>query len=261
LQVTHKIAKIRTILPTFRSKLMPQSHYLLFIDPVPISNDLKDYFAKFNLDIVEQSQLHPIYLDRGMPTAILIHWSLLQNDPEAISQFYNNFPVPLLIINDQQDEEFCINMLEAGADDVMTKPLYPREVHARINAISRRVTRAHQKIAHGKDVLMFTDWRMYPASRQVFDDNNRELQLSAGEYDLLHTFVQQPQKVLDREFLLQITKNSDLNPFDRRIDVQISRLRQKIEVDAKKPALIKTIRNGGYMFTARVVTLKESDTE
>jgi len=62
-------------------------------------------------------------------------------------------------------------------------------------------------------------------------------------------------------YLLQITKNSDLNPFDRRIDVQISRLRQKIEVDAKKPALIKTIRNGGYMFTARVVTLKESDTE
>ena len=99
----------------------------------------------------------------------------------------------------------------------------------------------------------------YPASRQVFDEQNQELQLSVGEYDLLYTFVQQPQRVLDREFLLQVTKNSDLNPFDRRIDVQISRLRQKIEVDTKQPDLIKTIRNGGYMFTAPVTVVKENE--
>ena len=74
---------------------------------------------------------------------------------------------------------------------------------------------------------------------------------------MLLTFVQQPLQVLDREQLLLTTKNSDLNPFDRRIDVQISRLRQKIEIDAKKPILIKTIRNGGYMFTAEVRIIKE----
>ena len=240
---------------------MTQSHYLLFIDPTPVSEDLKDYFAKFNLDIVQQNTLHPIHIKNGMPAAILIHWDVLKSEPETINQFYNNYPVPLLIINDILDEQSCITMLESGADDCLTKPLYPRELHARINAISRRVIRAQQKIEHGKDVIMFTNWRLYPASRQVFGENNQELQLSAGEYDLLLTFVQQPQRILDREFLLQITKSSDLNPFDRRIDVQISRLRQKIEVDAKKPALIKTIRNGGYMFTARVVTLKESDAE
>lgn len=240
---------------------MSQSNYLLFIDTISVSEDLKDYFAKFNLDIVQQDKLHPIHIEKGMPTAILINWSILKNEPEMIKQFYNNYPVPLVIINDILDEKTCIFILENGADDCVTKPLYPRELHARINAISRRVTRAQQKIEHGKDVIMFTTWRLYPASRQVFGENNQELQLSAGEYDLLLTFVQQPQRVLDREFLLQITKNSDLNPFDRRIDVQISRLRQKIELDAKKPILIKTIRNGGYMFTARVVTLKESDAE
>ncbi|CAM2755801.1 winged helix-turn-helix domain-containing protein [Legionella worsleiensis] len=240
---------------------MSQSHYLLIIDPTPASHELKDYFAKFNLDIIQQTTLFPIPVEHGMPTAILIHWSVLKNEPATIEQLYNNYPVPLIIINDSLDEEASIAMLEAGADDFITKPLYPRELHARIGAIARRVTRAQQKIAHGKDVLMFTNWRLYPASRQVFGENNHELQLSAGEYDLLLTFVQQPQRVLDREFLLQITKNTDLTPFDRRIDVQISRLRQKIEVDAKKPALIKTIRNGGYMFTPRVVTLKESDTE
>jgi two-component system OmpR family response regulator len=241
--------------------MMSHPHYLLIIDPHPVSPDLTEYFAKFNLDIIRQISLDMTYTERGMPSAILLHWSLLQKEPEIISQFYKNYPVPLLIISEAWEEESCIKMLEAGADDFMTKPLYPRELHARINAITRRVTRAQEKINHGKDVLMFTNWRLYPSSRQVYDNNNQELKLSAGEYDLLITFAQQPQKILDRELLLQITKNSDLNPFDRRIDVQISRLRQKIEIDAKKPALIKTIRNGGYMFTPRVVTLKESDTE
>lgn len=224
---------------------MSQRHYLLFIDNEPVNEELKDYFEKFNLDIIQQKKLFPIHVEKGLPTAILINWSLLRTEPEAIEQFYNMYPVPLIVINNKPDEESSVAMLEAGADDFMTKPIYPRELHARIGAISRRVIRAQQKVDHGKEVLMFANWRLYPASRQVFGENNEELQLSAGEYDLLLTFVQQPQRVLDREFLLQITKNTDLVPFDRRIDVQISRLRQKIEIDKKKPALIKTIRNGG----------------
>lgn len=240
---------------------MSQRHYLLVIDKNPVSGALKDYFAKFNLEIIKQEYLHPIHTEQGLPTAILIHWSILQEEPTVINQFYHNYPVPLIIIADQFDEQICISMLEGGADDFLINPLYPRELHARISAITRRVVRAQQKTDHGKEVYMFNTWRLHPSSRQVFGENNRELQVSAGEYDLLLTFVQQPQRVLDREFLLQITKNTDLNPFDRRIDVQISRLRQKIEIDAKKPVLIKTIRNGGYMFTARVVILKESDME
>lgn len=212
---------------------MSQRHYLLFIDNEPVSEELKDYFEKFNLDIIQQKKLFPIHVEKGLPTAILINWSILKTEPEVIEQFYNMYPVPLIVINNKPDEESSIAMLEAGADDFMTKPIYPRELHARIGAISRRVIRAQQKVDHGKEVLMFANWRLYPASRQVFGENNEELQLSAGEYDLLLTFVQQPQRVLDREFLLQITKNTDLVPFDRRIDVQISRLRQKIEIDKK----------------------------
>lgn len=234
---------------------MSQRNYFLFIDSEPVSQDLKDYFAQFNIDIVQQNTLHPLQNKLKMPTAILIHWAILKKEPEAIHQFYTNYSVPLLIINNKQDEEACIKVLEAGADDFILKPLNPRELHARISAINRRVLKTQPP--PGRDVYIFANWHLYPASRQVISaTTDQELSLSTGEYDLLLGFVQHPQQVLDREYLLHSTKNSELNPLDRRIDVQISRLRQKIEVDAKKPDLIKTIRNGGYMFTAQVNKIK-----
>lgn len=239
---------------------MPRTSYLLFIDRDPVSEELKSYFAQFNITIVEQQKLLPIPLSQGTPMAILIHWSVLQNELAIMHQFYTTYPVPLLVIHDHPDENACIKVLEAGADDFIIKPIYPRELHARVSAINRRVSRAQHHIELNKEFLSFGEWRLDPAARRVFNiGTNQELPLSAGEYDLLLTFIQQPQHVLDRELLLQTTKNSDLNPFDRRIDVQISRLRQKIEVDAKKPILIKTIRNGGYMFTAEVTVIKEHE--
>ncbi|MGC1181726.1 winged helix-turn-helix domain-containing protein [Legionella sp.] len=239
---------------------MSDSSYLLFIDKTPVNDELKNYFAQFNIAILQQDTLTPIHPHAGIPLALLIHWSVLKNNLQTIHQLYTTYPAPLLVIGDHADEEVCIKVLEAGADDFIINPLYPRELHARVSAINRRVMRAQQHPEQEKEIFVFNNWRLYPASRRVFnEDNKQELSLSAGEYDLLLTFVQQPQHVLDRESLLQITKNSDLNPLDRRVDVQISRLRQKIEVDAKKPLLIITIRNGGYMFNAPVLCIKESN--
>jgi DNA-binding response OmpR family regulator len=236
-----------------------QRKYLLIIDDAPWDKQLAEYFAKFNYEIVQFNSLAELNQETEQPEALLINWSMFQADISIINNLYHRYPVPLIVISENKDEDACVQMLEAGADDFLVKPLYPRELHARISAISRRVQRSTE-VEQEKEVILFADWRLYPASRQIFNrNNNQELQLSAGEYDLLFAFIRQPQRVLGREFLLQITKNSDLNPFDRRIDVQISRLRQKIETDAKKPALIKTIRNGGYLFTARVMSIKESE--
>lgn len=241
--------------------MLSHRKYLLIIDDAPWDEQLAEYFAKFDYAIVQQPDFSQLGKETEPPDALLVNWSLFKDDSSTIDNLYHRYHVPLIVISDKTDEDTCVRMLEGGADDFLIKPLHPRELHARISAISRRVQRSTQDAEQEKEVLLFADWRLYPASRQIFSHLNQELQLSAGEYDLLLAFVRQPQRVLGREFLLQITKNSDLNPFDRRIDVQISRLRQKIETDAKKPALIKTIRNGGYLFTARVLSIKESENQ
>lgn len=231
---------------------MQHRDYLLFIDSKPVPADLIDYFLKFDIHVEHQTDLQPLATEQGPPLAILIHWRQVKEDPGAIRVFFDTYLAPLFVIDDEQNEKACITALEHGADDFILTPLHPRELQARISAIGRRIMRSQQHIAQQKEVFSFANWRLFPTSRQVFDKNGHELSLSTGEYDLLLVFIQNAQHVIERERLQQITKNCDLNPLNRRIDVQISRLRQKIEIDAKNPVLIKTIRNEGYLFTSVV---------
>lgn len=233
---------------------MSWRNYLLFIDDRPIEKEYDLYFAQFNIGIKVQNKLPSVNGSDRLPLALLIHWRILENETHFLFPLYQSYPVPIIVINDKPNDAACVLVLESGADDYISGPITPKALHARITAIARRITREGVENKPEPNAFQFANWRMYPASRQIFDEQNRELQLSAGEYDLLYLFVQQPQRVLHREELLQVTKQSDHSPFDRRIDVQISRLRQKIERDAKKPTLIKTIRNGGYVFTAQVTS-------
>jgi|GEM_PF-1943387 len=235
-----------------------QRPYLLIIDDVAAESPLIDYFAKFGYDIKELPDLSHVSPDM-QPAALLINWSNISHNLNAIHKLYHSQPIPLIILSNEFNEDVCVKVLAAGADDFLVKPLHPRELHARISAITRRVQRSLKQAEQEKEVLSFADWRVYPSSRQIFDLRGTELQLSAGEYDLLLAFVRQPHKILGREFLLQITKSTELNPFDRRIDVQVSRLRQKIEIDTKHPSLLKTIRNGGYMLTCDVISCKDEN--
>ena len=229
---------------------MLHRNYLLIVDDVPGDENLKNYFERLHIEIIQKNNLNPGFIEQEIPDAILINWSILKKEPAALAKLYATYPVPLIIISETTDEEACIFILESGGDDFLIKPFCVRELHAKINAIKRRIVHTQKKAEHRKDVFMFTTWKLYPASRQVFNEKNQELQLSAGEYDLLFLFVQKPQQILKRELLLQITKNRDLNPFDRRIDVQISRLRQKID-DPFKNKLIHTVRSIGYVLEER----------
>ena len=167
--------------------------------------------------------------------------------------------VPVIMLTAISEDADRIVGLELGADDYITKPFNPRELLARIKALLRRSEMANKEIRVSQQHppkenlgLKFIDWTLDKATRRLLSPDGLEVALSAGEYDLLLAFVEHPQRVLSRNQLLDLTRDRPAEPFDRSIDVQISRLRHKIEEDPKKPLLIKTVRGGGYLFTAAV---------
>jgi len=146
--------------------------------------------------------------------------------------------------------------LEMGADDYIGKPFNPRELLARIRAILRRSiqhTSQDMDIANKHEVYTFAGWTLDRTARRLLTADEVEITLSAGEFDLLMVLVEHAQKVLSRDQLLDLTRNREAGPFDRSIDIQISRIRHKIEENPKKPALIKTVRSGGYVLSCVVV--------
>lgn len=143
--------------------------------------------------------------------------------------------------------------LEIGADDYIAKPFDLRELLARTRSVLRRIRLAKPQT---KSTLhtpaYFAGWRLDPSTRQLFSPPGREIPLTTGEFELLAIFVTHPKQVLSRDDLLGIIHNRPAMPFDRGIDVLVSRLRRKIENDPENPVLIKTIRGAGYLFTATV---------
>ncbi|MEM1243328.1 MAG: response regulator [Pseudomonadota bacterium] len=172
--------------------------------------------------------------------------------------------IPIIMLTAVGDDMDKIVGLEMGADDYLAKPFNSRELIARIKAVLRRSRDAKQntltEIENEKNVVSFAGWIFDLSARLLLSPEMVEISISAGEYDLLKAFVEHPLQVLSRDQLMNYIHKRQFEPFDRSIDVQVSRLRQKIEQDPKNPALIKTVRGGGYMFSARVKIQKLHDT-
>ena len=160
--------------------------------------------------------------------------------------------IPILMLTAVAEDTDRIIGLEIGADDYLTKPFNPRELLARIRAVLRRAEGAGSAADPVEGVLIFSGWRLDPARRELRDPQGVLIELTAGEFGLLMALVERPRRVLSRDRLLDLTKGRDAQPFDRSIDVQVSRLRHKIEPDPKNPDMIKTVRSGGYIFTLPV---------
>lgn len=158
--------------------------------------------------------------------------------------------VPVVMLTAKGDEIDRIVGLEVGADDYLPKPFNPRELLARIKAVLRRSRAPEGGIAQGSGrQIGFEGWNLDILKRELTDPSGVVVDLSSGEYDLLLTFLEAPQRVLSREYLLDSTRNRTFDVFDRSIDVQVSRLRRKIEARGE---LIKTVRGAGYLFAAAV---------
>jgi two-component system OmpR family response regulator len=159
--------------------------------------------------------------------------------------------LPVIMLTAMREEIDRIVGLEIGADDYLPKPFNPRELLARIRAVLRRAGAVTSRGAPNGPgpTLRFAGWCLEPGSRRLVGPDGREAELTGGEFDLLLAFAERPGRVLSRDQLLDLTRGREVVPFDRSIDSQISRLRRKIESDPSRPALIKTVRSGGYVFT------------
>jgi len=163
--------------------------------------------------------------------------------------------VPIIMLTAMGEETDRIVGLEMGADDYIAKPFNPRELLARIKAVLRRAEDAppgRQQDTSMPGLHVFDGWQFNLDNRELTSPQGVLVSLSAGEYELLAAFVTHPQRVLTRDQLLDLARGRQAQPFDRAIDVQVSRLRRKIESDPANPKFIKTVRSGGYMFTPAV---------
>lgn len=161
--------------------------------------------------------------------------------------------VPILMLTAKGSETDRIVGLEMGADDYVAKPFSPPELLARIKALIRRSRMAGTEVV-GPDrrVITFDGWTLDTLRRELRNPDGVIIDLSVGEYDLLLTFLEAPQRILDRDYLLEATRKRSAAGFDRSIDVQVSRLRRKIDSGDGVDSLIKTIRGAGYMLNAEV---------
>jgi len=149
--------------------------------------------------------------------------------------------------------------LELGADDYVTKPFSPRELLARIRAVLRRYQTAREVLpAQGEKrrAYRFARWELNLGSRRLTSPDGSRVELTHGEFNLLHAFCAAPQRVLSREQLLDLSRLYGAEVYDRSIDVQVLRLRRKIEPNPALPQYIKTERGAGYVFSVAVEVLR-----
>lgn len=162
--------------------------------------------------------------------------------------------IPIIMLTAKGDEVDRVIGLEMGADDYLPKPFSSRELIARIRAVLRR---SHEKVpasnVEGRQKrYRFDRWTLDTGSRELLRNDGVTVPLSTGEYDLLIVLVERPQRVLNRDQLLDLARGRSVAGLDRSIDTQVSRLRKKLELDPADPKIIKTVWGGGYTFTPAV---------
>jgi two-component system, OmpR family, response regulator len=162
--------------------------------------------------------------------------------------------LPIIMLTAIGEETDRVIGLEMGADDYVAKPFGPRELLARIRAVLRRTAVPLPGAPPGAgQVFEFLGWRLDVARRRLYSPAAALVDLRAAEFDVLLALVERPQRVLTRDQLLDLARGRATSPLDRSIDVHVSRLRRRIEEDPREPAIIKTVRGGGYVFAAPVV--------
>ena len=223
---------------------------LLVVDDDPEIRELTEAYLcqqGFEVACVDSGEAMDAYLKEHSVDLIILDLMLPGEHGLSIARrLKNDGDVPIVIVSAQGDDIDRIVGLEVGADDYLAKPFNPRELLARIRAVLRRA-RASNSEDSPQTKMVFGRFELDMSSHQLVKDGT-VLPLTSGEFDLLAILIEHPNKVLDRDRILDLLTGAERSPFDRSIDVRVTRLRGKIEPDPSVPVFIKTIWGKGYMF-------------
>jgi two-component system OmpR family response regulator len=232
-------------------------HILVVDDDAMVRQTITDYLEQQNVPVASVSCRQDLtrHLEKARPSLILLDLRLGQEDGlDALKEIRSHSDVPIIIITGQSHEEVDrVVGFELGADDYLAKPFSLRELLARVRAVLRRHQRSRAARARHPERggYQFNGWSLERRTRRLVNPDGAPVSLTKSEYALLLAFLKAPQRALRRETLLQATRVRE-DIFDRSIDVQVLRLRRKLEIDPNAPRLIETKRGVGYIFTAIV---------
>jgi two-component system, OmpR family, response regulator len=232
-------------------------HLLLVDDDEDILSLLTTFFRKHGhaVTVAQDGNGMFVALERNPIDLIILDVMLQHEDGFTLCRrLRTTSGVPVIMLTAVADNTDRVVGLELGADDYLTKPFDQRELLARVKAVLRRsaAAAAAPKGDQTRPLLLFAGWRLDVVRRELRSADDTLVLLSGSEFDLLLAFVEHPGRVLSRETLMDLARGSGHDAYDRSIDVQVSRLRYKLEQDPKNPSLIRTIRNAGYLFLPKV---------
>ncbi|RYZ07669.1 MAG: response regulator transcription factor [Comamonadaceae bacterium] len=240
----------------------PAPHIAVLDDEVDITLLLANYLQGhgFRVTQVHDGRALMALMETDPANLVLLDLGLPGEDGFSIARrMRERWRCGLVIVTGRGDAVDKVVGLEVGADDYVTKPFDLRELVARVKAVLRRLTpempaasAPATPAAAPADRLRFAGWQLDTGARSLRNSHGEEVTLTGGEFDLLQAFARHPGRVLSRDFLLEQTRGREGAPFDRTIDVQVGRLRKKIEADPDDPQLIKSVRGAGYILVPAV---------
>jgi two-component system OmpR family response regulator len=234
-----------------------QPHVLVVDDDAEIAGLVSRYLGGNNCRVSIAANGAQLRAALSGPSIDLILLDLGLPDEDGLSllrHLQTTWRGPVIVVSGRGESVERVVGLELGADDYVTKPFELRELLARVRSVLRRArpAQAQDVYAASDDGLLFDGMRLEPSLRRLTDREGREVALTSGEFELLQALLERPNQVLTRDQLMNCIHRRDAGPFDRAIDVQVGRLRRKIEVDAAQPRLIQSVRGAGYLFATTV---------
>ena len=231
-------------------------HLLIVDDDVEIRTLLQEYLERngYRTTAVADGRHMREALKHGRFDLILLDLMLPGEDGLTLCRdLRSHSNTPVIMLTARGEETDRIVGLEMGADDYIAKPFNPRELLARIKAVLRRAQALPESsLPESAKRIRFAGWTLDVTARQLYSSEGVVVPLSSGEYRLLQVFLEHPNRILSRDQLLDLSRGREASPFDRSIDVQVGRLRRRLQDTASEPALIKTVRGEGYVLATTV---------